>query len=206
MIKLKFLMVIVLLLTAHNGFAQSIVGEKSTTVLSPAVQKIVEQKIELIEKKVARDACVINEVKRYNEKNENYSMEEIKKADEAWRVSKKTVTDFMKEFLTGPLAEFLIVFQESHEGFVEMFMTDVKGLNVAMTNKTSDYLQSDEDWWVKCYADGQGRAYYSDIEYDEIAMSESISVFVPVKDPQDNKVIGVIKAVIDITSIQRELQ
>lgn len=206
MIKFRFLIVIVMFFITHSGFAQPVAEKSPTAKLSEAVQKILNEKKDLIEKEVAESPAVIEEVKIHNEKNKNLSSGEIQKIDQEWIASKKVVADFMKEFLTEPIAEFLISFQESHEGFAEIFMTDARGLMVAMTNKTSDYLQSDEDWWVKCYANGQGLAYYGNIEYDESAMSESIAVFVPIKDPQDNKAVGVIKAVIDISAIQRELE
>ena len=205
-IKFQLLIVIVMFFITHNGFAQPATKKAPMVKLSEGVQKVLDTRKDLVQKEIAENPAVIEKVKEYNDKNKNLSLREIQKIDEEWIASKKGITDFMKEFLTGPIAEFLISFQESQEGFAEIFITDAKGLNVAMTNKTSDYLQSDEDWWVKCYADGQGLSYYGDIEYDESAMAESIPVFVPIKDPQDNKVIGVIKAVIDITAIQRELK
>ena len=205
MIKFQPLMFAVVLLMAHSGFAQPATGENSHVALSKTVQDLFEKKRSLIEKEVAGNPLIIEEVKKYNEKNKDISLEEIKKMDQRW-IASQGVTDFMKEFLTGPNAEFLIAFQESQEGIVEMFITDAKGLNVVMTNKTSDYYQADEDWWVKCYADGRGLSYSGDIEYDESAMSESIPVFVPIKDPERGQVIGVIKTIIDIASIQRELQ
>jgi hypothetical protein len=74
-----------------------------------------------------------------------------------------------------------------------------------MTNKTSDYYQADEDWWVRAFAGDQGHFYYDEIEYDESAMSEAIPVYIPVIDPQTQKAIGVIKAVVDLVTIRMEL-
>jgi len=50
-----------------------------------------------------------------------------------------------------------------------------------------------------------GRSYYGEIEYDESAMAEAISIYIPVIDPDIKKAIGVIKAACDITAIKMEL-
>lgn len=200
------LMVVALLLVTPNGSAQfAIAGAEVTVSLSEQVRIIVDKKREMIEVEVAGHPLIIDTVKKYNERNKGLSKEDIAKMDQAWMDS-KGVTSLMQEFLAGPAAEFLIEFQEAHNGYAEIFLTDARGLNAAMTNKTSDYNQADEEWWVKCYAGGRGFAYYGAIEYDESAMSESIAVYVPVKDPGDQGVVGVIKAVIDITAIKMELQ
>ena len=96
-------------------------------------------------------------------------------------------------------------FQEAHDGFPEIFVTDRHGLIVAQTNKTSDYNQADEDWWTRTFGDGAGQTHHGPIEYDESAQAEAISIYVPVVDPGSKKTIGVMKAVCDITAIKMEL-
>ena len=78
-------------------------------------------------------------------------------------------------------------------------------LIAAATNRTSDYLQADEAWWSETFSAGQGKSHYGAIEYDDSAYSESIPLYVPIIDPQTSKVIGVLKAVCDITAIKMEL-
>ena len=84
-------------------------------------------------------------------------------------------------------------------------VTDKRGLICGETNKTTDYYQADEQWWITAYNLGKGKSYYGGIEYDESAMAEVISIYVPVIDPGINKAIGVIKAACDITAIKMEL-
>ena len=97
------------------------------------------------------------------------------------------------------------VTQEAHDAFPEIFVTDRYGLIVAETNKTSDYLQADESWWTKAFADGSGYTHHGAIEYDESDRFEAISLYVPVMDPETQQAIGVMKAVCDITAIKMEL-
>ena len=38
--------------------------------------------------------------------------------------------------------------------FKEVFFTDASGYNVAVSNMTSDFVQSDEEWWVNAWTKG----------------------------------------------------
>ena len=50
--------------------------------------------------------------------------------------------------------------------FAEAFFTDRKGWNVALTNPTSDFVQSDEDWWLQAW---RHKIAVGKVEYDESA-------------------------------------
>jgi hypothetical protein len=111
----------------------------------------------------------------------------------------------VSQHISEPVSEALLIFQEQNSGFKELFVTDMKGLNVGETNKTSDFLQADEAWWVGAFALGSGHAYWGDVEYDESARSESIPLYVPVMDASASRAIGVLKAVYDINAAKLEL-
>ncbi len=170
---------------------------------SEEVETVLSLKMELVEK-LAADPAIVDRVRAANLSNEDLSTAERLQLDRQWRET-KGFGDFVKPFVTSPCAELLMKFQETHDGFPEVFVTDRHGLIVAATNKTSDYYQADEAWWLEAFADGQGRSHYSQIEYDESAHSESISLNVPVIDPETNRAIGVVKAVCNITAIKMEL-
>lgn len=170
---------------------------------SKEVKAVLQKKVELVEK-LAAEPKVVDAVKASNDQHKDTTMSEIARLDEKWQAS-EGIDDFIKAFLTNECAQILIDFQESSDGFPEVFVTDERGLIVAETNRTSDYYQADEKWWVDAYNDGDGKSYHGEIEYDESAMSESISVYVPVRDTETEKTIGVIKAVCDITVIKMEL-
>ncbi len=107
--------------------------------------------------------------------------------------------------MTNACAQTLLEFQKVNPAFIEIFITDKKGLNVCQTNKTSDFYQADEAWWTKAYGGGAGLSYSGKIEYDERARSQSVPVFLPVRDVNDSSVIGVCKAVISLPSLADEL-
>ena len=162
-----------------------------------------EKRIEVLRKEVADDPVVIQAVRDASAAHSALSHSKILEQDHQWQAG--GMDDLVKALLTNDCAKRLLAFQEAHDGYAEIFVADAQGLLVGATNRTSDYYQADEDWWVQGYAEGRGKAFYGEIEYDESAMSESIPVYLPVMDPQTGKAIGVIKAVVDVTAIKMEL-
>ena len=163
-------------------FPAALPAQTSVNDLSVDVHAVLDKKIESLKSELAPDPVVAETVRTYNEANKDLTAEEIASMDKAWRTT-PGFNDLMKEILLNPCSKRLTEFQDKYDGFAEIFVTDARGLNVAMTNKTTDYYQADEDWWVRAFAGDQGYFYYGEIEYNESVMSEAISVYVPVIDP-----------------------
>jgi len=183
-----------------NRSANENVIQQTLDELSPEVEKVVGKKLSLIENLATNDV-IVSETLSQSIKNATLTTKQIEKLDEDWLTNRG---GFVDGYLTNKVAFELLEFQELNPGFPEIFVTDSKGLNVGQTNKTSDYYQADEKWWIDAYADGVGKSYHGDIEYDESAQSESVSLYVPVIG-SEGKVVGIIKAVMDIRAIEREL-
>ncbi len=171
--------------------------------LSPEIERVLSKKIMTIEN-LARDPIIQSEVIDLNVKNKNLSEADIKALDDKWRAS-KGVDETVKPYLTNRIALKLLEFQEKNPGFPEIFVTDKYGLNAGQTNKTSDFYQADEQWWISAYEHGAGKSYHGEIEFDDSAQSEAISIYVPVKDIVTGAVLGVIKAVLSVTAIKAAL-
>ena len=172
-------------------------------LLSEKVEAVVLKKIELITHRIASHPTVIKAVKESNQVNQHLTLSDIEKLDAHW-IGSTAVNDQINKFVVNDSAKLLQELQKTSHGFSEIFITDAKGLNVAMTNKTSDYYQADEDWWVDTFNGGRGKSYYGSIEYDESAMAEAVPLYIPIKD-ETNTAIGVIKAVVDLGVIKKEL-
>ena len=170
--------------------------------LASEVKTVLEKKTALVEE-LAGDARILSAVRAANAERGRLSDREIASMDTRWQAAEATA-DFVKPFLTGPYARALGAFQEAHDEFPEILVTDARGLIVAATNKSSDFLQADEAWWVETFKRGRQGGRTGPIEYDESTGSEAISVYVPLVDAED-AVIGVIKAVCDLNAIKREL-
>ena len=84
--------------------------------------------------------------------------------------------------------------------FAEVFFTDRNGYNVALTNPTSDFVQSDEDWWQSAWSRGLS---VGEIEYDDSAGVWSTDISLRIADPDSEQPLGVMKTVLAIEPVQR---
>lgn len=163
--------------------------------LAPEVEAVLADRRKLLEELV-KDPAIIEVITRESAKNAKLSQEDIARLDSEWKNTQGT-SFFVEQFTKNEGALRLKEFQVAYNDFKEIFVTDVHGLNVAQTNKTSDYIQSDEEWWVSTWNDGVGRAHRGEIEFDESAESEAVSLYIPIKD--SGQMVGVLKAVLDLS-------
>ena len=84
--------------------------------------------------------------------------------------------------------------------FAELFFTDSNGFNVALTNPTSDFIQSDEEWWKRAWNQGIS---VGEVEYDDSAGVWSVEISVRIDNPAGKKPLGVMKTVLAIEPIQK---
>ena len=87
-------------------------------------------------------------------------------------------------------------------GVAEILITESHGFNAITTQRTSDFVQRDEDWWTEAIRDGLGRARAS---YDESARTISISQASAIRESAGGSPVGVIKVVFEVSHIDAEL-
>ncbi|HEY7651135.1 MAG TPA: methyl-accepting chemotaxis protein [Methylomirabilota bacterium] len=102
--------------------------------------------------------------------------------------------------------------------FREVFFTDRNGYNVAISNMTSDFVQSEEEWWVNAWTHGidiggtaqnpltmkkAGGPTGARVVFDESAGVWSVAISVRIDNPRTKQPLGVMKAVLDISAVQR---
>lgn len=129
---------------------------------------------------------------------ENY----ISSQDKDW-IDSKNITPFMLDLINNDLSKMLrerTSFYENSTGyniFPEAFITNKYGAIVALTGKTSDYNQADEDWWQNA----KNRGYFvSDVNYDESSKIYSLEISIKIEDNEGN-FIGVLKVIYSIDEI-----
>ena len=83
--------------------------------------------------------------------------------------------------------------------FAEIFVTESHGFNAVTTNRTSDFVQSDEEWWARA---SRGEFFQSEAVYDSSAGVTSLEMATAVVD-RNGRRIGVIKAAFDIARLAR---
>ncbi|MBW2644866.1 MAG: PAS domain S-box protein [Deltaproteobacteria bacterium] len=116
---------------------------------------------------------------------------------------KEVITPFMVELadnkLSRSLKEKLDYYKKKYgyRVFSEVMITNKYGANVALSGKTTDYKQNDEQWWQKAKSD---RIYIGDVEYDESAGSYVTSFGIRIDDDNGN-FVGVMKVALNIKDV-----
>jgi len=169
--------------------------------ISNAVKKVLNLKMKLVGEYLS-NSVVTETIIAANKENSKLSEGQIHALDERWQLS-KGIDPFIRPYLTNPCSDTLVALQDQDDGLAEIFVTDMHGLNVCQTNKTTDLYQADEEWWQKAYQKGIGFAYFGEIEFDESAQSEAIALYLPLV--SFDRTIGIIKVIVDITSIKRQM-
>ena len=98
---------------------------------------------------------------------------------------------------TNPAAEFLADLIKQDSVYREILVTDRHGRLVAASNLTSDYMQADEDWWIRSFDEGRGRVSVSDVRRDDSAQVYAFEIAVPVHAPGTDDLAGIMKIVAD---------
>lgn len=143
------------------------------------------------------DPVIIAAVKDENRKNK--SLDKIKADDKIWSVT-PGISPFMKAILESECSKHLRKIKDSQPYYSEIFVMDNKGANVALTNKTSDYWQGDEDKFLKSFNNGKGSVFIDKVKFDDSSQSYLVQVSVPVKD--GGKTIGAITFGIDVEKVK----
>jgi hypothetical protein len=85
--------------------------------------------------------------------------------------------------------------------YLRITVTDARGIPVAATHKTLDYYQADEEFWQAVYANGRGAVNITDILHDDVTKANYIGVGVPILEPETNRFLGMVDALVDISAI-----
>jgi hypothetical protein len=186
--KILFLLVLCMVFVA-GGLGAAVAAEK-------APQKVVDlANSSLI--KMGADPIIVDAVKAENAKGK--TLAQIQEMDKKW-MAHAGVADYMKALMESPCGTHLRQIQKSVPYYAEMFVMDNQGANVAMTDKTSDYWQGDEDKFKESFKGGAGGVHISDVKFDDSAQAYLVQVSVPVKDA--DKVIGAITIGIDVEKLK----
>jgi len=134
----------------------------------------------------------------------------IREKDQNWTSTPpKTITPFMKSLIENPIALNLKdIFIDSYDelyGFTliqEIIVTNRYGANVAVSDRTTDYFQADEHWWLEARDKG---IYIGPIVYDESVSSYGIDLGVRIDDDK-GRLAGILLVGLDVKDIIREAE
>jgi hypothetical protein len=78
---------------------------------------------------------------------------------------------------------------------------DDKGMNVALSDVTSDYWQGDEAKWQQTYLVGPDAVHIGDVELDESTQTYQSQVSITVVDPDTKAPIGALTFGVNVEAL-----
>ncbi|PYO97015.1 MAG: hypothetical protein DMD60_08405 [Gemmatimonadetes bacterium] len=99
------------------------------------------------------------------------------------------------------LAAYLRDYVQRSE-FAELFFTERHGYSVLASNRTSDFVHADEEWWRRATADG---VYEGAPRYDSSAAAVALEYDVAIRAPRGTAAVGVLKTVFALDRLSRLL-
>lgn len=146
------------------------------------------------------DPMVIEAVKAQNAAHESLGQAEIDKLDKQWRAETAAVDKpLIESILSNRLSAYLKGKQEASQGLItEIFVMDDKGLNIGLSDVTSDYWQGDEAKWKETFLKGASAVHLSEVAKDESTQTFQSQISLPIVDPADEAVIGVLTVGVNV--------
>lgn len=147
---------------------------------------------------------IVNYVLQSNEQYNDIEAKRLLDIDKYWETTPGD-NPLLTYFTTNKAAQRIKNFQSSKGAFIEIFITDKHGFNVAQTGRTSDIYQADEQWWKMAFSEGKGKSFIGAIQFDADFLTAGIPIYVPIVDPSSREIIGVAKGIISIEAIKSDL-
>lgn len=114
----------------------------------------------------------------------------------------------VRQMLDNRLSTMLLQFQAEFPNHVELAATDKYGSLLGITNKTSQFYQGDEEWWLAAYNGGEGAVYVGDPQFEESVGQYGIRIAVPIFSPntiEEREVVGVLLTIYSFESLDELL-
>lgn len=140
----------------------------------------------------AEDPALISAIEAANAAHADFDQAKIDSLDAAWKAEVgQAETPTIGPVLDNDASAFLrSQVEASGNKITEAFVTDNKGLNVAVTSPTSDMWQGDEDKFTKVFPNGPDGVFFSDVELDESSQTYQGQISIAITDPATKEVIG----------------
>ncbi len=163
--------------------------------LTPRIRGSVNERLlrdtELLVVKL-QDIAVTTAVARANSLS-TPSLEMLMQIDQEWRTA-MTQSPVVASRTDAACSRSLGLLIDEGSDFVEILVTDSRGLVVCQSRMTARFYLGDQNWWRECVEGG--RLSHSRLVYDRDSDTLALSIFAPVLDPSTRESIGVARAVV----------
>lgn len=191
------------------NFNQQITGCSTTRF---AVSDYEQQQIkELLARKIERWKQLPkleSLLKERNLKSRRLSQQEIAERDKKW------IRAFLQNDFAYPInlvdqemsARLREIKKQSQDVITEIIITDARGLNVAISDMTSDYWQGDEEKFTEVFAKPANTLHFGEINYDESTKRFQLHLSVPLYSEKKFEPLGVIVFGVDVEKVLSQVQ
>lgn len=155
----------------------------------------------------ARLPEVIAAVKAQNSQHQGISQQQITQLDKQW-ITETALRDqpLITSVLERPLSQWLQAQQGSSARLItEIMITDRHGLNVAVSEVTTDYWQGNEAKFQQSFFRQDEEPFLGPLEYDQSSQRYHVHVSSQIRDPGSDEVIGVLVIGLDIGKVLQQL-
>lgn len=161
---------------------------------------------ELIESEIrtwANSDQVVAAVRAQNEKSATLDQAAIDAQDKKWRAEVAGDDKTMINAVMGnDLSAYLKKIKEDAAGlYSEIFVMDMKGLNVGQSDITSDYWQGDEGKWQKTFGMGADAILIDEVEFDDSSQTYQSQVSLTIVDPATKAPIGAVTIGVNVEAL-----
>jgi hypothetical protein len=161
-----------------------------------------QEKVRLLQELV-REPTIQKALKESNAKESQIS-DDIRiqiyiQREKEWANSKE-LTPFMKSIIHNDVSDFLrdnlLIQSDNFDNvtFDEHILTNVYGGNIAVSVRTDNYDQSQDDWWQHAFHDKEGYPFAKECEFDSSAEIFSEDLVIKIKDIDSNDFIGILNS------------
>jgi hypothetical protein len=139
------------------------------------------------------DPLIIATVQKANLANGTLSPNDILTLDAKWQAEVGTDSALIKGVSESAASSYLRDRVSGSGGTVtEIILMDAQGLNVAISDVTSDYWQGDEAKHQKSFGAGASGVHLSEVELDESTQTYQAQVSFTLTDPATGMAIGAV--------------
>jgi HAMP domain-containing protein len=89
--------------------------------------------------------------------------------------------------------------------FIEILVTEASGVNILITRPLDQMAHADSAWWQRARAQGMAGIGVTDLRLDAATNTPVIGLALPIVDPDSKQVLGVMRALVRLTELQRRL-
>lgn len=154
--------------------------------------------------RLAADPVIVAAVKAQNKETRRYDTARVLRLDAQWRAEiGAAAKPLIDRLMARPASQRLRAARHDSAGlYAEIFVMDARGLNVALSDVTSDYWQGDETKWLRSFRAGPGAVHFGPMEQDASTGAFQRQVSMTIVDPQDGSAIGAITVGVNVELLE----